>query len=1709
MTTSGVSTLSSYRFQIALSFAGSHHETAHKIATILRDRIGPDSVFFADWFQPEILGGRMDIVLNRIYREQTLMVIHDVSEDYLHRSWCRAEADAIRALRFELDFRDPIDRGRLLPVRFDKGDVPEMPTDGTLDAWRCTAEEVAEQIWTRYRLVRDRMAEREMQDADTTPPEFPRECVEKYFRDLMAGLAETVWRRPKVNRPVRMEDVMVPVRIRMQNRVLSSKIDDCAGSREHAAAQGDVFTSSTSSVRSNSWAECSRADASISTLYEEPIQGTERYWDDIMPLVHRAVVLGGPGGGKTFLARHITHCLAGAGLDRLQNPALDPSQVDFPILITAEELARGGGAAAHDLVLDLLEQKFHISFELRSWVRARLQTMNCWLMIDALDEVTEQNRPRLTKALAELGKLGTRLICTCRIATFRADQYSQSRLIPWSTLETFELAPFETAMLLQLVRQWFRDTPALATSLVAAFNRNYPLSNACRNPMIATLACLAHEETAITETTRRSDLYGKFLHAVAQKAWKTEQISLDQQMALDTLLHSLEAPALRLFKQDPGSNIFSYLKLKQAFAGSGTDGIHQDLLTCDVFVPSGRSADGQLQFSFVHRTFLEYLAACALADEGWDSIRGFVQKVAGTAEWQEVLILLAGKLLDPLPLVDMLLDQHLDDLLRRNLGLAALCLSEIREPDRQTVDRVATELAHAWWEHELKETAQSIPHLERALEAMVHYHPKIESLPISDWLSARVPEALGKNQLRLRVLTMQGRLNLVRNAGGPVLDLETLLADEAVRADDLADCIRQLPLVDPVRKQAPRLLAERMLQPDGEKAAAVLFGLADELHEYPELFSNLQTGLNCKNPAIRHYSLFCLGKLANRTETRVAIIDILLEALPSEWRGSLRPNYWRVLADMHPSCWENESNLLKCLEAFFEEYRQNPQTLLQAVTWIWLTNAARSIARSTKAFERLERALHDENDMLRFAAAIILAWDHVEDESARNPAIHQALLDNISCAKPPIRFVCVMALHGALTSPNCTNRSAISEYTAFCRSAASSDPCSMIRLLARNPRTQYRELLAADPEAVNLLLASSKSPDWVVRVFTAYGFSQLPSALQFANVQAVIAALLLDPTRFARIQALSAVESAELSGWPISSELGLSILVPPILSDDLNIPEDAIRSLARSAGPFEELSQVLCNLLRHPNQGVRARSAVSMAQFLAFRGSAHVLPGALKSILDLNQSPDLNDRQAAANALNILNSYGFRFMRSAEAGWRVAPPQSTEFEAVSDAPEGDEILLEISRHWTSGSGSHREKLEELLNPVRTLIGEEFGFSVPPISLRISEEVGKRQYCLNYRGERLAEGWKKRRWLIPQDAKAQHERDSLMQRTVDVIRERLYLFINWQTTAELLDTTRLKRGKNLAGRLVPELLSISELSGLLKGLLKAGLKQIDLEHILLAVERVSCDSKGRASVDGLLKELSTDLSLLVPPDSLRMEIGFGLLPVCDPDVGGPLLPDIRSYRPLFAEKVGFVLPSVRVMDNSHLQPNDFTLSIGREVVRTGTIANTDIIVTPRDSRFAHQLSQDAVPAETPSGIKGWRVTRSNRTRYPSEQFEVFDPASSALIQVLAEASTEHAPTLLGFNEVETIFRRFLETRADQPEIPADYETARRIHRILRALLQQHVSIRDFDLIFDTFWMGLRNRLDGDAMISKIREAVEKASPCAQSFAARTYKEKSSD
>ncbi len=131
-------------FSVALSFPGTHREYVEPIARILASRLGKNQVFYDKDYQAHLARPNLDILLQRIYHNQSSLVVVFLASGYAASEWCGLEWRAIR---------DILKRKRadqLMFVRLDNSDIDgTFSIDGYIDAKVYDSNQVAEFVLQR------------------------------------------------------------------------------------------------------------------------------------------------------------------------------------------------------------------------------------------------------------------------------------------------------------------------------------------------------------------------------------------------------------------------------------------------------------------------------------------------------------------------------------------------------------------------------------------------------------------------------------------------------------------------------------------------------------------------------------------------------------------------------------------------------------------------------------------------------------------------------------------------------------------------------------------------------------------------------------------------------------------------------------------------------------------------------------------------------------------------------------------------------------------------------------------------------------------------------------------------------------------------------------------------------------------------------------------------------------------------------------------------------------------------------------------------------------------------------------------------------------------------------------------------------------------------------------------------------------------------
>jgi len=224
------------------------------------------------------------------------------------------------------------------------------------------------------------------------------------------------------------------------------------------------------------------------------------------------------------------------------------------------------------------------------------------------------------------------------------------------------------------------------------------------------------------------------------------------------------------------------------------------------------------------------------------------------------------------------------------------------------------------------------------------------------------------------------------------------------------------------------------------------------------------------------------------------------------------------------------------------------------------------------------------------------------------------------------------------------------------------------------------------------------------------------------------------------------------------------------------------------------------------------------------------------------------------------------------------------------------------------------------------------------------------------------------------------------------------------------------------------------------------------------------------------------------DELELEIGYGLIPLVDASRGGELLGRIRSTRQQLASELGFVVPLVHIRDNLQLEPGGYRILLRGNPVAQGSV--------PPGRWLAIQPGDDApavpgVPGKDPAfGLPARWILEKDKEKAASAGWAVVDGAT-AVATHLAEVIRAHADELLSRSHLRELLDQFGERSPKVVDdiVPSLVPVAL-LHRVLRNLLAERVSIRDLGGILETLAEYAPKVQDPDLLTDLVRERLSR-------------------
>lgn len=199
------------------------------------------------------------------------------------------------------------------------------------------------------------------------------------------------------------------------------------------------------------------------------------------------------------------------------------------------------------------------------------------------------------------------------------------------------------------------------------------------------------------------------------------------------------------------------------------------------------------------------------------------------------------------------------------------------------------------------------------------------------------------------------------------------------------------------------------------------------------------------------------------------------------------------------------------------------------------------------------------------------------------------------------------------------------------------------------------------------------------------------------------------------------------------------------------------------------------------------------------------------------------------------------------------------------------------------------------------------------------------------------------------------------------------------------------------------------------------------------------------------------------DDLRLELGYGLLTLINDNEGYRLTDQIKALRRQIASEMGFIMPSVRILDNMQLPANNYLLRVKEVEAGSGDVRPNNMLV----------MDPQGLPIDLPGeetteptfGLPAVWVDEGQREEASFRGYTVVDPAT-VITTHLTEILKDHMPDLLSYAETQKLLD---DLPAQHQKLVADLIpnqiSVSGVQRILQSLLSERVSIRDLPTILE--------------------------------------------
>jgi len=219
------------------------------------------------------------------------------------------------------------------------------------------------------------------------------------------------------------------------------------------------------------------------------------------------------------------------------------------------------------------------------------------------------------------------------------------------------------------------------------------------------------------------------------------------------------------------------------------------------------------------------------------------------------------------------------------------------------------------------------------------------------------------------------------------------------------------------------------------------------------------------------------------------------------------------------------------------------------------------------------------------------------------------------------------------------------------------------------------------------------------------------------------------------------------------------------------------------------------------------------------------------------------------------------------------------------------------------------------------------------------------------------------------------------------------------------------------------------------------------------------------------------------DLIGLDIGYGLIPLVNPEMGGELMTRVKGVRKKLSAELGFLVQPVRIRDDLNIDPDSYRIVLKGVVRGKGDIkVGRELAINPGQVFGELKGIETLEPA---FGLKAIWIEPSDRDQARALGYTVVD-ASTAISTHLNKVLRENASDLISHDEAQQLLEKLA---AKSPKLAEDLVpgkiTLGVLTRVLQCLLIESVSIRDMRSIAETLTEVAGKTNDPDQLAALVR------------------------